>query len=294
MVTTRVEVKLMSRKLYAFLGVLIFSLILLMGLTANVNASDKNSVVASIARNGHFTSAELYLYEGDKVEVDVHVTLGGPVDVYLMTEEQYNLAYNLDNKSAISVGYLKGVENSKDISFSYKYPDLSNSGGSYYYIDSMIIVIDNRNCSLTNYDADSTGIVEVTLTYSITSESLDSMDEFALVCVGVIIVIVIIIVIIIFYFVRESRRKTTQPAFFQQAPPPAPPQVVPPPQPYPQYPQYSYPYYYQYQYQYPSWPPYGPPPMQQPGPQQVQQTAPSAQQQSQKKTKKTIKKTGTK
>ncbi len=273
----------MARKCLIISG--IFFLIIILNMTLVLGDSWIETYTAIIAPNGHFKSMDNYLYEGDKLKVEVVVTVGGPIDVYIMTEEQYNLAYVINNGSAVAISYLKGQENSKNIEFTYTLPKIENEDiySTSNYLDSVYIVIDNRNCTLTNYDADSIGKVEVTLNFEITratSSDIEALDQIGLLCFGVVVIIIIVVIFVIFYFIRESRRNANQAMRAQQAqitaaaptitaqpqypqyPPPQYPQVTP--QSYPHYPayqyQYQYPYYYPPQQQPPPWPPYAPPP----------------------------------
>jgi hypothetical protein len=256
----------MYRRYIAILGVFIF---LLPGLAVGESESNDYLYTATIAQNGHFPSQSLYLDEGDQIQVKVMVISGGPIDVYIMTSQQYDLAYKIDNESIKTVSYLHSEENEREVEFTYEIPDFKNYNmDDYYYydenfFDSIYLIVDNRNCSLTDYDANSVGVVNVKIDYKIKyseSDMIDPLEGVNIICGIMALVIIIIVIAIIFYFIRESRRNhkqmiqpVPQQHYYQYQYQYQPP-TAPPPQP-------------QYYQQYYAWPPpYGPPPQQQPEP----------------------------
>jgi hypothetical protein len=225
----------------------------------SVSGSDDSLFTAIIAEGGYYRSHDFYLDEGDTVEVSIEVIEGGPIDVYLMTINQfYNAKYDDDNSSIRSISYLKGEENERIVEFKYEVPDFEKNIDEYYYydedfFDSIYIIVDNRNCSLTDYDADSVGVVEVKIDFEITRDTtsdLGPVDEFNLICAVSVIIVILIIFVLIFYFIRESRHRSKMTGNFPQAQ-----YSYQYPQ-YVQYSQYAQPYYPQY----PGYPPYGPAP----------------------------------
>jgi hypothetical protein len=247
----------MGRKLIIFMGVFCLIFATFQFTSVSFGDSDDSLFTAIIAEGGYFQSPEFYLDEGDTIEVQVTVIDGGAIDVYLMASNQFFDAYYeyTGNHTVKSISYLKGEENEREVEFKYKVPEFEEDIGEYYYydddfFDSIYIIVDNRNCSLTDYDADSIGIVEVKIDFKITrdtSSDLGPIDEYNIICGVTLIIIIIIIFVLIIYFIRESRNRSKLMGGIPRA------QYT---YQYPQYPQYTQQYYYQY----PGYPPYGAPP----------------------------------
>ncbi len=209
-------------------------------LNTEITSSEKPTFKAVIAPQGHIKSARYDLDAGDVIDVNVKVTKGGPVDIYLMTENQYEAAYGGENESINAISYLVGFEDITNISFKFKIPSYDKGDAVEYYdfyeyFDTFFVVVDNRNCTITPSDANSTGTVEVWVNINVDYE--ESIPYYMdTICIFSAIVVLIIIIVIIVYFFRYHSRKTPQ----------YPPQIQ----------------HQQYYYQYPQWPqyPHYPPP----------------------------------
>jgi hypothetical protein len=233
-----------------------------------VNATEDHGFTTIISEGGNFKSPSYTLYENDKIEVKTEVKTGGPVDVYLMTNEQYQEAYDHTFKLKLVISYFKGAENVKTSKFSYKVPEQDSETYDYYdeYFDELYVIVDNRECNLTANDADPTGSVEVIVSIEIDRDNrsgFDSLDYAFYICFTVFIVLLVIIVSIIYFTTRRrDRRNVTTPGYepdrtqghqFSRGTRGEPPgQARPPIQ---QYPYYSYSpygsYYSYYPYPYP-------------------------------------------
>ena len=210
------------------------------------NNSDDFSFTTVIAPSGFDRSLDLYLDVGDEIKVQVDVISGGPVDIYIMTDNQFEAAYSYDdeNWSTKAISYLKGKENINSAYINYKAPSYEEYDDEYFdyylYFDTVYVVVDNRNCSLTPNDADSTGPVEVKVGIKIKrADSVPDFDPIITTCVIIGIILLIVLIIIIIYFVRDKKRKSIDSKEYEQQ---AKLQQ-----------QYQYPYYY------PPWPPHGQP-----------------------------------
>lgn len=236
----------MKRNILVIFGIFIILTITNLGLVRG-NSSDEldnndSLFSAIIAQNGNFKSSGFYLDIGDEIETNVRVIKGGAIDVYIMTEGQYETAYKY-NETLISISFLNSKENIKNTTISYKVPDyVDDTYDDYYYdywetFDNVVVVVDNRNCTLTPHDADSNGPVTVKVDIKIKRKSdvgefPDIVEGLDTVCISAAIIIVIILIIVIIYFLRNSKQKSIMD------------QSKNPPQIY---------------YQYPPWPPYPPP-----------------------------------
>ena len=205
------------------------------------------SYTAIIPQGGYHKSQELEMDEGDKVIVEAKVNRGGSVDLYLMTYTQFTVSYGEDRyNTEKTISYLKADENINTGKASFKVPDRDDQSSFYdlyEYFESLFVIIDNRNSSLTLNDANSVGPVEVTVKVKIEHDDIPIFDPFTIGCIIMVVVILVIIIIIIIVMLRSSRKKEAQ--RFK-----------------------GFPYQYQYTpkpgqggqgyYQYPYWPP--PPP----------------------------------
>lgn len=108
----------------------------------------------AISEGWHFKYACEYLSKGDKIQISITVTEGGPVDVYIMQSDQYEGAYGISNTSVISFSALFKKENITQLNETYC---LNKSIGWR----EIYVVIDNRNTPLTLNDATPTGSVLV-------------------------------------------------------------------------------------------------------------------------------------
>ncbi|MBU4189993.1 MAG: hypothetical protein KJ886_03230 [Candidatus Thermoplasmatota archaeon] len=108
----------------------------------------------AISEGGHFKYACEYLSKGDKIQISITVTEGGPVDVYIMQSDQYEGAYEDTNSSVISFSALFKKENITQLNETYC---LNKSIGWR----EIYVVIDNRDTPLTLNDATPTGSVLV-------------------------------------------------------------------------------------------------------------------------------------
>ncbi len=108
----------------------------------------------AISEGGHFKYACGYLSKGDKIQISITVTEGGPVDVYIMQNDQYEGAYEVSNVSVISFSALFKKENITMLNKTYEL-NKTGKGGKRY------VVIDNRDTPLTLNDATPTGPVLV-------------------------------------------------------------------------------------------------------------------------------------
>jgi hypothetical protein len=227
----------------------IFILLLIPGIShcdSDNNNSDDFSFTTVIAPGGFDRSLDLYLDVGDEIKVQVDVVSGGPVDIYIMTDNQFEAAYSYDdeNWSTKAISYLKGKENINSAYISYKAPSYEEYDDEYFdyylYFDTIYVVVDNRNSSLTPNDADSTGPVEVKVGIKIKRiESVPNFDPIIGACVIIGIILLIVLIIIVIYFVRDKKRKSIDSKEYEQQAKLQP--------------QYQYPYYY------PPWPPHGQP-----------------------------------
>jgi flagellar basal body-associated protein FliL len=182
----------------------------------SITATDSPSFSAVIAEGGHIKSSEFYLYSDDVIKVNVTVTKGGPVDVYLMTDFQYEAAYSGTNETTKAISYIVAKEKITSTEFKFKVPsydDESPVGYEYYdFYDSISVIVDNRNCSITPQDANSSGIVEVSVKIKIEqSELMPGFGEFSnfmgFICVISVVIILIIIILLIVYFIRSRPGK---------------------------------------------------------------------------------------
>ncbi len=203
----------------------------------NITATDSPSFSAVIAEGGHIKSSEFYLYSDDIIKVNVTVIKGGPVDVYLMTDFQYEAAYSGPNETTKAISYIIAKEKIKSTDFKFKVPsydDESSIGYEYYdFYDSISVIVDNRNCSITPQDANSSGIVEVNVKIKIEqSDLVPGLGEFpnfmGIICAISAMIVLVIIILLIVYFIRSRSGKEEQ------------------------YPQQHYPQQYYY-YQQPPW-----------------------------------------
>jgi len=203
---------------------------------SNDDSDEKDSLFSAIiAQNGNFKSSGFYLDIGDEIETDVRVIQGEAIDVYIMTEGQYETAYEY-NETLISISYLKSKENIKNTTISYIVPDyVDDANDEYYYdywetFDNVVVVVDNRNCTLTANDADSSGPVTVKVDIKIKRKSdipdfPNIVEELDTVCISAAVIIVIILIIVIIYFIQSSKQKSimdqnrTPPQMYYQYPP---------------------------------------------------------------------------
>lgn len=198
--------------------------------------SDSNGgyTIIHIAEGGHYKSGYYRLYPEDSLEVEVIVTEGGNVDVYIMTTNQYSNAYPRWDGESPSISYLDiSAENVKQYSKTYEAPEEDDDEDDYYFNGDSIelcVVVDNNDCNITETDAVPTGPVTVKLHIEKHEEFYDPYGDEVCAIIGVIIMVVIISIIIIIYFIS---RKT------QGKEPPRPP---PPSPQYPYYPPYYGPY----------------------------------------------------
>jgi hypothetical protein len=207
-------------------GVLI--LILLSGLTsADESGLDKDtySFTAIIPIGGHTISPDFRLYDGDKIQARAKVTSGGPVDIYLMTENQYERAYDAENGSLEVISYIRAQENTKEAEIIFKVPSEEDDDGSYDYFEPydykniFYIVVDNRNHTLTLHDANATGPVEVNVEIIIDRKEFNIdfpnfYDTGLVVCVIGGFVGAIVIIIIIILVTRNKGQRPQQPQYY--------------------------------------------------------------------------------
>lgn len=125
----------------------------------------------------------------DRITVEVNITSGGPVDIYLLKESEYKkLEENVSFKASISKEHVNHTR------FKWEKPD----DKTYY------LVIDNKDNAHTN---DAVPISDVTYNYTADIEERhNDVIRKHMVIVGVIIAIVIIIVTIVAIIFIIKRR----------------------------------------------------------------------------------------
>lgn len=239
---------------------IVFGLIMLIffPVLSCAGSSNSFSYTAIISQGSHHTSQDFDLDEGDKIVVSITVVNGGPVDLYLMTNNQYSLTYRGYNESSRVISYLRASENTQigEVSFTVPSRDDDETLGGYDYynlFDSIYVIVDNSNNELTQNDANTIGPVEVKIEVKIEHDSDNPFfDPFFTICIIIGFVIFVIVLIIIIILIRGSRRKREAQMF-----PPTPSQSSS------QLRQQAHQHqqtHYQGYYQYPYWSPYGPPP----------------------------------
>ena len=197
-----------------------------------------------IDNDGFYVSGPYDSYAVSEIWINVTVTSGGNVDVYLMDYTQAENSYpggpfgyydpyaeepeNTDPK-AVSFSSLS-EEDVSSASIYYKFPEATDD---FYGFpdDSIFIIIDNRDCSLTPDDADSTGQVTVELSVEETVSDF-FYDPFpfdgllwpvvAMAVIGLGFIILIIVLVMV-----NEKKKRKEPVY--------------PPHPYEQQPMYQQP-----------------------------------------------------
>jgi hypothetical protein len=223
-------------------GTLFFFLVIASVLSlSSVMAQDNTQLTNVVILENDFESDIWTLTrEGDEVDVSVDVTSpsGGRVDVYVISQNQFN---GYPESSFTPALAREGITHTD---FTFTVPD-----NQRYYI-----VIDNMDNSRAS-DTVPLGNVTVDYEYSnpLLEEAEDAFMTGVMYCVaGVVIIVAIIVIIVVIILVSGNK-----------SPPPVPPAPYPPMQPYPQQP-------YQQPYQPPPPgvpPPYPPPPDRHPPPQ---------------------------
>ena len=205
------------------------------GQNGDEDTNNGGYTIIHIAGGGHYKSGYYRLYPEDSLEVEVIVIEGGNVDVYIMTDNQYDNAYPRWDGEPYSISYLDiSAENVKQYSATYEVPEEDDDNEDDYYFSGnsivLCVVVDNNDCNITETDAVPTGPVTVKLHIEKHEEFDDPYGDEVCAIIGVIIMIVIISIIIIIYFIS---RKT---------PGKEPPRPAPPGPQYPYYPPYYGPY----------------------------------------------------
>ena len=190
-----------------------------------------------------------------EIWVNVTVTSGGNVDVYVMSYTQVDNAYNYD--PYYYGGYQPSGDNITDpraVSFKPASEEDTSSARIHYVFDTseesyytgpeegIFIIIDNRECDITPDDADPSGVVVLDMTMEYTEGGyFDDFDLFIWPVIGIIVLealAVVGVIILLFLVVRHFDKKKKAEQALQ--------------------PQPAYPYYagqpYQPQYQQPMYP----------------------------------------
>ena len=201
--------------------------IILLSLAVSGAANAEGTEVIYIAEGGHYDAGPFMTWSSGEIWINMTVEGNGSVDVYLMTFTQYYNSYApySDNASAVnSISFMdSSVENTRSTRIHYSW------NGSYETYSELYVVIDNRDCALTEGDANPSGPVKVVLDISVTTEEFDMGLEWIglilLLSFAAPIVIVVIIVVIVVLVTRNSGKNQPPPPpmYYPAAPPPPPP-----------------------------------------------------------------------
>ncbi len=190
-------------------------------------ACAEGSETIYIAEGGHYDAGPFATWSSGEIWINMTVEGNGSVDVYLMTFTQYYNSYApySDNASAVnSISFMdSSVENTRSTRIHYSW------NGSYETYSELYVVIDNRDCALTEDDASPSGPVKVALDISVTTEEFDMGLEWLglmlLLSFAAPIIIVVIIVVIVVLATRNSGKNQPPPPpmYYPVSPPPPPP-----------------------------------------------------------------------
>gem|GEM_PF-3774893 len=195
-----------------------FSILLLLA-TCSVIADEPETVY--IADGGHYAAGPFYAYGTMDLWVNMTVTDGGNVDVYIMTATQYENSYPYDSGESLSVSYRNSsVLNTASASIHY----ISESTDMYMG-ETLFVVVDNRNCTLTSDDATPTGRVNVMLEIDYTEDYYEyyPFDDFPIFLCTLVPIIAIIVIAAILIWATIYTGKSRQPPMLPYPAPPEPP-----------------------------------------------------------------------
>ncbi len=207
-------------------------------ITDNSKAQDIESDIIHIGEGNFYISGPYDAWTYSEIWVNITVTSGGNIDVYVMTYTQvdnaypYSTYYYGDYSSSDDATEPRAIshktESVEDVAVANIHYEFEEGGGDYYYDysdDEIFIIIDNRNCNITSNDADTEGVVslEMALEYEYSSSWTD--DPFTDIIGGLILVggigllILVSIVVLAIYGERKKKDKRQpqqlQPMSFQ-------------------------------------------------------------------------------
>jgi hypothetical protein len=197
---------------YFIVLITVLTVLTTLSVSSQENTEDNEGfTIVHIAENGHYRSDYYYLIEEEKLEIEVVVIEGGNIDVYVMTDNQYDNAYvGLDGNEPTSISYLdisKENVNEFDEDYVASENDLDDSYYDYERGD-ICVVIDNQNNNLTDSDAVPTGPVSVKLKIIKHDRDYDEFeDTFCLAGMVVIIVITGVIILVLYLSLKKPKNK---------------------------------------------------------------------------------------
>ena len=191
---------------------MIVTLILFLAFAPGAQAKEYHDVFLPEGEHDHYNLSTILV---ESTTIDVTVTNGGPIDVYIMTNSDYNNRYPSGN-------FHPEIQKQNRTNIHIVWD--GREGGNY------VLVIDNLNNSQEN-DTVPEGAVDydLDLDQKIDEDLRDLVEKFMFLCCGILLVIVILVVLVLYFIFREKPPQQIQPSYMAAPNSPAYAQSYQPP-----------------------------------------------------------------
>ena len=203
------------------------------GFTGIINAQETEIVY--IGQGDHYDLGPYFTWGDSDLWVNMTVTQGGNVDIYVMSMNQYMNAYPYEEEPG---GISFKSSSQENVSQANIYMHIEIDEQDMWADDQIWVIIDNRDVSATPNDATPTGNVQVEVEIGWESDEYYYDDFFwmeGILCVAGSLVPTILIIVLLFLIYRKLGKKKDVPPHMPYPPYPptaAPPETITPVQPH--------------------------------------------------------------
>ena len=193
-------------------------------------ASAQETDTVHIGQGEHYDMGPYYIWGSSDLWVNMTVTRGSNVDVYIMSGNQYYNAYYPETDGHGGIAFKNHSQENVSQANIYLHIEM-DSEPDMWAEDEIWVIIDNRNVNATPDDASPTGNVRVELEVDWTDNGPEFDDEFLwpiIIMIGMSsIPIILVIVILVLIFMRLGKKKEVQAPmqYYNPYPPPVPPSM---------------------------------------------------------------------